>query len=101
MALEWSTEQKVPPARLPQWHAMLRTLEALHGWAAVEGLVAWVRADEFWSRSCRSPLKLAKRDKDGITYWDRIASDMNRPARFGPAPKHFDDIPDLLGPETR
>jgi len=79
LAEEWATEQHVAPSRLPQWWAALQALEKEHGWPAVAELVAWVRRDEFWSRNCRSPLKLRRLDKDGIRYWDRLRDEMEKP----------------------
>lgn len=87
LAAEWSTEHKVAASRLPQWWTALRRLENEHGWPAVARLVAWVRADEFWARNCRSPLKLLKRDKEGVLWWDRLWQEMQRatkPSATGP-----------------
>ena len=43
----------------------------------------WARADDFWAPRFPSPLKLRKRNHDGVAYYDAFAAAMNgsRPRR--------------------
>jgi hypothetical protein len=36
----------------------------------------WARADSFWAKNFLTPLKLRKRNKEGITYFDYISEQM-------------------------
>ena len=50
----------------------------------------WARADSFWASRFLSPLKLRKRNQEGVTYFDAFSAQMNgNKARYKPSPESF------------
>jgi hypothetical protein len=45
--------------------------------AEIERVCQWARSDEFWAPQFQSPLKLRKRNRDGVTYYDLFVAKMN------------------------
>ena len=52
----------------------------------VKAVCKWARSDDFWSGQFFSPLKLRKRNRDGVTYFDCFQMKMN-PQQKLPEPK--------------
>lgn len=46
--------------------------------ANIYDVCEWGRKDNFWSRNFQSPLKLRKKNRDGVCYFDAIRSNMPR-----------------------
>jgi hypothetical protein len=45
--------------------------------AEIERVWQWARADEFWASQFQSPLKLRKRNREGVTYYDVFLAKLN------------------------
>ena len=43
----------------------------------IAGVCQWARSDGFWGQRFLSPLKLRERKRDGVTYFDAFAAQMN------------------------
>jgi hypothetical protein len=43
----------------------------------ITAVCRWAREDEFWSSNFLSPVKLRKRDKDGVSYFDKFSGKLN------------------------
>jgi hypothetical protein len=43
----------------------------------IERVWQWARRDEFWASQFQSPLKLRKRNREGVTYYDVFLAKLN------------------------
>jgi hypothetical protein len=56
----------------------------------IERAWQWARGDQFWASQFQSPLKLRKRNRDGVTYYDLFVARMNGAS---PPRRHRKDPP--------
>lgn len=78
---------------LPSWLEALDLLHRKdgHTWAEIQGLIDRILDDtgdgrwKGWAANCASPMKLRKRNRDGIKYWDAISEALTTTVRGRPS----------------
>lgn len=67
------------PSWREKWAECFDEMIRLDGRTAAEiaKVCQWARAHDFWQANFLSPLKLRKRDRDGVLYYDRFLAAMH------------------------
>lgn len=96
-------EQKTTPVGIASWekcYVQLREIDK-RSKAEIAKICEYGRNDDFWCKNFLSPLKLRRKDKSGVQYYDVLKSSMDttKPKGKAPEPACNDSITDWSGPE--
>ena len=74
MATHICSQFKSVNPNLDHWADAIRKLREIEKLSSTEiqGIWQWAQDDEFWSQQIRTPIKLRKRNRDGIKYYEVI-----------------------------